>query len=357
MEPGTRSRLSLLALALVVVASSARAQDTRPAAKPPEDRVVAKVNRRVITQSDLEKALPASSARLTGKELERALDTAKIRLVLESVETDAVAEIGLRVPRRFVEERLEKEKEEAYKQGDTFQDLLEERGATEDEFRDDLQSRIQRQTYLAAASGTFKAQQFRPDYWPEPTVADLRSYYRRRLTEEFTLKNRARVFAIALPFSQFPADKGRPVDERARDVAKLIREKLATGADFATLARQYSRTEAFKPQQGGDLGWLEEEKSPYDPSIVKYAFSAPLRSLSEPIPYPRPETARQLLLLWVEERVERRVVSFEEAQEEIREGLRRERLRVAQAKIQAELLEKAYIWPPQLKQSLLGIVR
>ena len=344
-------------LVTALVFSAASAQTTRPAGKPVVDRVVAKVNRTVITQSDLEENLPAGAARLTGKELERALETAKVRLVLEVVETDAVSKVGLRVPKRFVEERLEREKEDAYKRGDSFQDVLNESGATEDEFRTDLESRIQRQTYLAAASGTFRAQQFRPDYWPEPTIDDLRSYYRRRLADEFTLKNRARVFAIALPYSQFPSDAGRPIDERARQVAQLVKDKLATGADFATLARQYSRTEAFKPEQGGDLGWLEEGKSPYDPSIVKYAFSASIKTLSEPIPYPRPESARQLLLLWVDERVEQRTVPFVEAQEEIREGLRRDRLRVAQGKIQAELLEQAYIWPPALKQSLLGIVR
>jgi parvulin-like peptidyl-prolyl isomerase len=348
-------------LNVVVVAAvvgAAVAQETRPASpRLLEDRVVAKVNRTVVTQSDLEKALPSSAARLTGAELQKALDTIKIQLVVAAVERDAVEQIGLRVPKRFVEEQIERQKEDADKRGDTFADLLAESNFTETEFRDDLQSRIQRQTYLAAASGSFRGDQFRPEYWSEPTIEDVRTYYRRRLSDEFTLRNRARVFAIALPFSQFPSDAGRHVDERAREVARLVKDKLATGADFATLARQYSRSEAFKPQEGGDLGWLDEEKSAYDPSIVKYAFAAPIKTLSDPIPYPRPETARQLLLLWVDERVDRRVVPFEEAQEGIREGLRRGRLNVARAKIQSKLLEEAYIWPPSLKQQILALGR
>jgi parvulin-like peptidyl-prolyl isomerase len=340
-----------------VVAAVAFAQESRPAPKPLSDRVVAKVNRTVITQSDLEKALPTGAARLVGKELEGALENVKRRLVLDAVKSKAVEEAGLNIPRRFVEERLEREKEEAAKRGDSFADVLRETQATEDEFRDDLQARIERSTFVAAAAGRFGGRQFRPDHWSEPTAEDVRAYYRRRLVDEFTLKNRARLFAIALPFSQFKSDEGRPIDERARQIAQLIREKLATGADFATLARQYSRTEAFKPQQGGDLGWLEEEKSPYDPAIVKYAFSAPTKTLSEPLPYPRPENARQLLLLWVDERVEKRVVPFEEAQEAIREGLKQQRLLVAEQKITVRLLEEAYIWPPALKQSLLASAR
>lgn len=350
-------RLSRFIVCGAVGVACAAAQDSRPAEVVVADRVVAKVNRTVITQSDLDKALGAAAQRLAGKELEKALDGARMSLVMQTVERDAVEQLGLRVPKRYVEEKIEREKEEAYKRGDSFQEVLAEKFASEEEFRDDLQSRIQRETYLAAASGSFRAQQFRPDYWPEPAIEDVRAYYRRHLADEFTLKNRARLFAIALPFSQFPSDPGRPVDERARQVADLIRDKLATGADFATLARQYSRSQEFKPEQGGDLGWIEEEKSPYNPLIVSYAVKAPVKELSAPIPYPRAENPRSLLLLWVDERVDRRVVEFSEAQAQIREGLRSERLRFAKGRIQAKLLADAYIWPPALKQQLLSLTR
>jgi hypothetical protein len=347
-----------LAFAAVVFSSALFAQDSRPEGGVawPSDRVVAKVNRTVITQSDIDRELGVSGKAFVGKHLESEQRKAVVRLVVATVERDAVEKLGLSIPKRFVEERLEEEKEEASKRGDSFQSMLAEQASTEEEFRDDLQAKLQRQTYLAAATGNIRAQQFRPDYWPDPTVEDVRNYYRRRLAE-FTLKNRARVFAIALPYQQYPSDEGKPVDDRAKQVAEQIRGALATGADFATLARRYSRSAEFKPEQGGDLGWIEEEKSPLNPMIVTFAFKGPVRELSPNILYPRAESPRSILLLWVDERVDERVIPFEEAQTDIREGIRRLRLQSAQFRIQAKLLEDAYIWPPELKQELLGGVR
>jgi hypothetical protein len=353
-----RNARVLTCVAVVCWSLPGVAQDTRPSATGAPrlaDKVVAKVNRTVITQSDVDRDLGPNAKDLTPGDLAQERQRAEFRLVIEVVQRDAVQQVGINIPKRYVEERLEKEKEEFAKKGDSFSEYLSGAAKSEEEYRDDLQGDLTRQIYVQAAAGSFRAQQFRPDYWPEPTVEDLRSYYRRRVGEEFTYTDRARVFAIALPFSQYPStEQGATPDSRARQIAEQIRDSLATGGDFATLARRYSRSAEFKPESGGDLGWVER-KSAYNPLIVNYAFDGPVRELSQPILYPRAENARSLLLLWVDERVERKVASFEEVQDDIRNKLRSERLRYAQGRIQAKLLQEAYIWPPELKQKLLLI--
>ncbi|HYC76627.1 MAG TPA: peptidylprolyl isomerase, partial [Planctomycetota bacterium] len=316
------------------------------------DQMVAKVNRAVITRSDVDKRL--GTRPMSAEQREQAFRTVLLELVQEQIKQDAVTRVGLYIPQRYVDEQLEKQKEDLAKKGDDFQAYLSELAVTEEAYREGLSKDLTRQVYTAAAAGGFRSAQFRPDYWPDPTAEDVRSYYRRRLSEEFTLKNRARLFAIGLPFAQFPADAGRPVDERTREVADQIRQKLETGADFATLARQYSRMDQFRPDRGGDLGWLEAETSGFDPVIRDFAFKLEPRKLSEPIVWPPRGTPRALVLLWVQERVEERVRPFEEAQEEIREKLRRANLAVAQRRLEAKLLQEAYIWPPDLKHHLMS---
>ena len=53
-------------------------------------------------------------------------------------------------------------------------------------------------------------------------------------------------------------------DERTRELARQIRERLEAGDDFAALAREYSDDSATA-NQGGDLGWVQPRKQRLDP--------------------------------------------------------------------------------------------
>jgi parvulin-like peptidyl-prolyl isomerase len=62
-------------------------------------------------------------------------------------------------------------------------------------------------------------------------------------------------------------------------VCETIRQQLATGADFATLANRYGRE--YNASLGGVLGWVDA-KSSYAKEIVDLALGGPVRELSKP---------------------------------------------------------------------------
>ena len=136
-----------------------------------------------------------------------------------------------------------------------------------------------RNTYLAAQAGQFG---FQGDAVP-PGLLDRADRERDppllppARADEFTLKNQAHVYAISLPYLAFQRPRrqgGRLVAgtaRRSRHRAE-IREELARGTDFGVLARRYGRE--LKADEGGDLGWIATD-APYQKDLVDFAFNGP----------------------------------------------------------------------------------
>jgi hypothetical protein len=345
-----------VAAALAAIALAAAAQDPALATRPAGeyvDAVVAKVNRSVITKSQVDKDLGSAAKRLPAADYERQFRVRLLQLVAAAIEQDAVERIGLVVPKRYIVEQVEQQK--ARKGAAEVEAGIREQGyKSEEEYLDALGKDISRQTYLAAQAGQYKASQFRPDYWTEPTATEIRQYYRQHVSDEFLQKDQARVFGILLPYAEFapPGEKrNRSAGEaRAREIVETIRSELAAGTDVGVLARRYSR--GLKHEDGGDLGWVSAE-SAYQPEIVAFALKGPLKTLSDPILYPTKEAARGIAVVYVAERVVERVMPFAEAQARIRDTLRAQRVESARKKVLQKLLQDAYVSPAELKRDLL----
>jgi hypothetical protein len=349
-------RLSRFVLLLCTVAVTVRAQDAKaPATRPaPEylDAVVAKVNRTVITKSQVERELGAAARRqLTPADYDRDFRRKLLQLVFGAIEQDAVERVGLVVPKRFVLEQIEQQKERKGA-AEVMEGIREAGYKSEEEYQEALGKDISRQTYLAAQAGQYgsKAPQFRPDFWTEPTATEIRQYYRQHTSDEFLQKNQAHLFAIFLPYRDFEPDAGQTRQDRVRGIAAGIKEDLARGTDFGSLARKWSR--GLNAEDGGDLGWVSADAA-YQPEFVAFALKGPIKQLSDPIVYPTPEAPRGIAVVWVSERVEERVMPFSEAQSKIRDALRSQRVEAARKKIVQKMLEEAYISPPDLKKDLL----
>jgi len=63
--------------------------------------------------------------------------------------------------------------------------------------------------------------------------------------------------------------------------AKVVSEKLASGEDFAEMAKEYS-TDPGSAENGGDLGFFDRGKMV--PAFEEVAFSSEIDSISEPVP-------------------------------------------------------------------------
>jgi peptidyl-prolyl cis-trans isomerase SurA len=126
---------------------------------------------------------------------------------------------------------------------------------------------------------------------------------------EYGVAERVRVRMIVLPV---PPDASADQVAGAATFAHALREQAEAGADFAELARRYSRGPGAG--DGGDLGFFS--RGQMVDALEAVAFRLKPGELSEPI-----RTAGAVNLLKVEERQGASSGAFEEVAEEIREEL------------------------------------
>jgi PPIC-type PPIASE domain len=355
-------RVGIPALFVLAAVSGLRAQERLPAPAPASrpateyvDAVAAKVNRTVITKSQVDRQIGPAARGMPAADYDIYYRRKLLELAFGAIEQDAVERVGLVVPKRYILEQVEQQKEK--KGAAEIAEGIREAGyKSEEEYVEALGKNISRETYVAAQSGQLasKAPQFRPDYWTEPTASEIRRYYRLHIADEFTQKNQARLYAIFLPFKDFAVSKDDPASGkvRVREVAETIREELAKGTDFGTLARRFGRE--LRAEEGGDLGWVAADSS-YQKTLVEFALKGPIKQLSEPMPYPTAESPRGIVVAWVAERVEQRVMPFEEAQAKIRNRIRDEHVEAARKKIIQKMVDEAYISPPDVKRDLIRL--
>lgn len=114
--------------------------------------------------------------------------------------------------------------------------------------------------------------------------------------------------------------------------AKEVAEKLATGEDFATLAKEYSTDEA-NADKGGELGFFTYGKMVEEFSEV--AFAMDIDSISDPV-----KTTHGYHLIHVTDKQEAKEATFEDSKEEIEEILFEEGVNNEYVLLLDELKEK-----------------
>jgi len=103
-----------------------------------------------------------------------------------------------------------------------------------------------------------------------------------------------------------PAD---PADrQRALDLITDLREQLMEGADFATLAREYSE-DPTNAARGGDLGYYP--RGQFEPEFERYVWTGEVGEISEIVP-----TAYGFHLIRIEDRYISPGDEFEQSLEE-----------------------------------------
>jgi peptidyl-prolyl cis-trans isomerase C/foldase protein PrsA len=98
-------------------------------------------------------------------------------------------------------------------------------------------------------------------------------------------------------------------DQEAKAKAKEVLNKLKEGADFATLAKEYS--EGPSAENGGDLGYFS--KGQMVPAFEQAAFSLQVDEISEPV-----KTKFGYHIIKVEDKQEAEIVSLADAKEKIK---------------------------------------
>ena len=127
-------------------------------------------------------------------------------------------------------------------------------------------------------------------------------------------------------------------EERARAMITRVRRQLVDGADFASLAKQFS--EDPYAERGGQMGWVAQ--GDLLPELDAALFGLQPGTMSDPI-----QTRLGFHLLKVEERREASGLSLMEANRAIYERLYQQKFQQAMNRWLGDLKRKAYIEIPE----------
>ncbi|MEQ5834514.1 SurA N-terminal domain-containing protein [Marinobacter sp. NFXS9] len=125
--------------------------------------------------------------------------------------------------------------------------------------------------------------------------------------------------------------------DNAQKTAQEVEKKLADGADFAKLAKEYSADPA-SAQQGGDLGYAG--KGVYDSAFEKALFSLKDGEISDPV---KTQYGYHIIKLTGVRKTE--APSFDEMKDDLRQELARQKAGKTFSEIRTKLADIAYSDP------------
>lgn len=167
------------------------------------------------------------------------------------------------------------------------------------------------------------------DHDQEITHAQMLAYYEEH-AEEFETPARARWQELAVHFSEFPSRAA------ARQALAQMGNQIIDGTDFAEVAKAHS--DGPTASSGGNRDWTTKG-SLRNQKLDKALFSLPIGRLS-----PILEDERGLMIVRVVQREEVRRKPFVEAQVEIREKIREDRVRKQQEAYAEKLRDQIPVW-------------
>jgi peptidyl-prolyl cis-trans isomerase SurA len=246
----------LLAVLMLIGCSVALAQSTRPDRAAPAridmlDRIVAVVNKEVITQFEL-----AERTAQVQKELQRrgasSLDRSGIerqvleRLVVEKVQLQFARETGMRVDDLELDRTVNRVAEGNKLSLVEFRQRLEADGIPFDKFREELRNEILLNR-LRDREVTSKL---------TVSVGEIDNF----IQEQSEKKEAGTEYDIAHILVRVPEQATPAQVEARRARAEEVVNRLKEGTDFAQLAATYS--DAPDALQGGAMGWRGEQRLP-----------------------------------------------------------------------------------------------
>lgn len=273
------------------------------------DSVVATVDREVILQSDLVAEIAplietlrgtATSQEAFDREVDKALREALEQAVEQKILYREALLAGIEVTDEEIDDRVRQIKAQ-YESADAFMKVVEQAGESMSDFRERMRKQI-----MAITMGMSKRNQLESEVII--SESEMAQYYQDH-RDEFSRPERVKVRRIFLPAT---------ADEAARAEAQLeaLREEVALGADFASLATAHSKGPSA--EEGGLIGWVQ--RGDLVPELETVVFGLEAGGVS---PVIRTDFGCQLLL--VEERQAAGQATLEDVRTEIEPVLREER--------------------------------
>lgn len=246
--------LAVIALVSVVFSACGGAGGTNQTTGGPVDpnETAAKVNGKVITMQDVDRAVKQqaqgqesklSPLELAGARLQVLQNLVEQEVMFQKAEKEQMVptddEITVDINKRKVESRMSAEE---------FDKQMKQAGLDEKAFRDNIRKGLAIQKLVDKVTGRIES----------PKDSEIEAFYKGN-PEMFIKKRGVRLAAIVVdPTDSGQGDVTKNAAEADQRINEIIKRVQQPGSDFASLAREYS--EDGSKLQGGDLGYLSEEE-------------------------------------------------------------------------------------------------
>jgi len=289
------------------------------------ERIVAKVNGRIISKTQLDKEYQMLIERLgpapTPEEEQRRRTELRLEVLDSMIDTMLILQIaeerGLRVPPRYFQEWKENiKKEMGIETEEDFLRALELQGLTEV----DLQQNFERNLL------TQEVRRMEVENKITVDQPEIEKYYREHITD-YTEPSKVRIREVVVKF-----ETGGEAEAEQR--ARRLQQDIQQGADFAEVARRHS--DASSKEAGGDLGFFEQRE--LAEPLASVAFEMAPGDISDLI---RMEASFRIIR--VEEKTEEKTMTLDSVYNDIGNTLRDEMLQDQTEKFLKLLREQAIV--------------
>lgn len=215
------------------------------------NETAAKVNGKVITMEEVDRAVKQQAQGQESKLSPLELAGARLQVLQSLVEQEVMFqkaekenmvptedEVTVEINKRKVESRLSVEE---------FDKQMKQAGLDEKSFRDGIKKGIATQKLIDKVTGRIET----------PKDSEIESFFKGN-PEMFVKKRGVRLAAIVIdPTDSGQGDTTRNAVEADQKIKEILAKVQQPASDFASLAREYS--EDANKLQGGDMGYLSEE--------------------------------------------------------------------------------------------------
>lgn len=296
------------------------------------DRVMAVVNKEVITQSEFDAVFRPIYEEVRkageGQDLNREINELRLRLLNQMIEDRLVAQeakkLGVEVSAEEVAGELQQLKSE-FPDETAFYEQMKSEGIEIADIEQRFRERL--------AIEKFHEYIIRGKTAVSPE--EVEQYYKDH-PEEFDRKEQVKVSVITLRKSEEAVRKG-VMDETAKAQAGRLLKDLKKGADFEALAKKYSQDTYAR--NGGMVGFLERGHT--KGSLEEVLFSLSPGSISDVL-----ETEEAYHIFKVHEKMEAKHQTFEEMRPQIHQFLFRKKAH-----------ERFMVWMEDLKKKSFISIR
>jgi peptidyl-prolyl cis-trans isomerase SurA len=250
IRPSLMAAIALSSVILAACGQGPGGNSTGGSVDPNE--TAAKVNGKVITMQEVERAVKQEARGQEAKMSPLELAAARLQVLQNLIEQEVMfqkAEAEKLVPTdEEITSEINKRKVESRMSNEEFDKQMKEAGLDERSFRDNIKKGLAIQKLTEKITGRIEP----------PTDREIEEFFKGN-PDMFVKKRGVRLAAIVVdPSDAGEGDTTRNAAEGDQKIKEILQRVSQPASDFAALAREYS--EDSSRLQGGDMGYVSEQE-------------------------------------------------------------------------------------------------